>query len=450
MKQQFLNFRGDLFATAASYTAQTVIKLGSSLILTRVLKPETYGIVTIVSSLGFVIALLGDIAVTVSLVRHEHGDEPRYLNTAWTLRLGRALLNAILMFWAAPLISTLYHTPELTFPLRVYSLWFLIWPLESMSFPLAIRRTNSRIIMYSELVTNAVSTIFTLVYCYYTRDYMGMVYGILLNRLLMTVLSYQFYKDVRPRLMIDREAARELLRYTRFAVPSSFLTLALNQFDKTVFLKLFDLNLLGVFGLAGNMASPVEGLIMKVSQLVLYPRCAHDFRTVRDAFALRYYTRNTNLFLSILALPAAIGGAAQLLVGVLYDPRYAQAGMILQAFMLRAAFLSLSAPAENMLVAAGELHVILNSNVFRAVSMVLGVVIGYYLAGFMGFVYGQALSGLPPLLDCLWLQRRKGFLIVRYELYKVLFLLVTWGLAYLASILLLDLGISHVHHRASS
>jgi lipopolysaccharide exporter len=439
-RTRFLAFlKGDLFATASSFTAQVVIKLGASLILTRVLRPEAYGIVSIVSSIGVVVGLLADIAVTVSIVRHEHGDEPRYLNTAWTLRLGRGLLNTLLMFWAAPLIAQLYHAPELTFPLRVYSPWFLIWGLESMSFPLAIRQRNSRIIVYSELVTNTATTVFTLIYCYYTRDYMGMVYGILLNRLLMTVMSYGFYRDVKPRLMIDREAARELLRYTRYAVPSSFLTLALGQFDKAIFLRLFDLSLLGVYSLAGNIASPVEALINKISQLVLYPRCAHEFRTSPATFVLRYYTGNTSLYLSILALPAAVGGAAQFLVSVLYDPRYTQAGVILQAFMVRAALFSLSAPAESMLIASGELQVQLHQNIFRAASMIVGTVTGYYLGGFMGFVYGAVLSGLAPLLYLLWLQQKKGFLIVRYELYKVLFLLVVAGLAYLSSTLLMNM-----------
>jgi lipopolysaccharide exporter len=431
--------KGDLFATTASFGAQVVIKLGASLILTRVLKPEAYGIFAIVSSVGVVIALLADIAVTVPLVRHELGDEPRYLNTAWTLRLGRALLNFIIMFAAAPLIATIYHTPELTFPLRVYSLWFLIWPLESMSFPLAIRRRNSRIIVYSELFANATTTVFTLVYCSRTHDYMGMVYGLVLTRLLMTVMSYAFYRNVRPRLMIDREAARELLRYTRFAVPSSFITLALGQFDKAIFLRLFDLSLLGVYSLAGNITIPVEALIYKISQLVLYPRCAHDFRTARDAFAHRYYTRNTISFFSILAMPAALAGSAQFLIRVLYDARYAQTGIILQAFMLRAALLSLSAPAESMLTAAGELHVQLNGNIFRAVAMIVGTVAGYYLGGFIGFVYGAALSGLPPLLYYWDMQRRKGFLMIRYELYKVLFMVLTFALAYFVSHLLLNL-----------
>jgi lipopolysaccharide exporter len=436
----FLDFlRGDLFATTASFAAQVVIKLGSSLILTRVLKPEAYGIVAIVSSIGYVVALLADIAVTVSLVRHERGDQPDYLNTAWTLRLGRSLLNAILMFWAAPLLADLYHAPQLTVPLRVYSLWFVLEGFESMSFPLAIRRRNSRIVVYSDLVANTAATIFTLVYCYYTRDYMGMVYGILLNRLLLTAMSYGFYRDIRPRLMVNREASRELLRYTRYAVPSSFITLVLNQFDKMIFLRLFDLRLLGVFSLAGNIASPVEALIWRISELVLYPRCAHEFRTAPAEFSLRYYAHNIGVFISVLTLPAVVGGAAPLLIGVLYDPRYAQAGMILQAFMLRVALLALASPAEHMLIAAGELQVQLNGNIFRAVSMIVGTVAGYYLAGFVGFVYGIVLSSLAPLLYYLWLQRRKGFLTIRYELYKVAFLLLTWGLASLASNLLLDL-----------
>ena len=102
--------RGDLFATASSFAAQVVLKLGASLVLTRVLKPEAYGIVTIVVSIGVVVALLADIAVTVSLVRHEDGDTPRFLNTAWTLRLGRALLNFLLMFSAAPVIAAMTHS----------------------------------------------------------------------------------------------------------------------------------------------------------------------------------------------------------------------------------------------------------------------------------------------------------------------------------------------------
>jgi hypothetical protein len=61
-----------------------------------------------------------------------------------------------------------------------------------------------------------------------------MVYGILLNWLLLTLLSHAFFSDFRPKLQFDRRAAGEMLRFTKFTVPSSWLTLPLSQFDKNV------------------------------------------------------------------------------------------------------------------------------------------------------------------------------------------------------------------------
>jgi O-antigen/teichoic acid export membrane protein len=431
---KLVNLKGDLFATAFCFGAQAVIKLGSSLILTRILNPEAYGIIAIIVSIAFVVELIGDINVTLFIVRDNNGEQPRYLNTARTMNLARGALNTTILFLLAPFISTsLYDLPALTIPLRVFSLTFVISALQTMAFPVAIRRKRARIIMYSELAATAVSTVFSLVYCYYSRDFWGIVFGMLLSRLTMTVLSYQFYPELRPKLHFDWAAARDILGFSKFVMPSSLLTIAISQFDKIVFLRLFDLNLLGVYGLAGNIAGPIEALISKISQSVLYPRCAHNFRANRETFALMYYTENVKLFFSILILPAAVGGAAQLVIAVLYPSRYAEAGAILQAFMVRAALLSLASPAEDLLIATGEYQVGLYGNVFRAIWVCAGSLGGYYLFGFMGFVYGAALSGLPPLLYYVWLQRKKGMLIAKYEAYKLAFVLVVALSSYVTS-----------------
>jgi lipopolysaccharide exporter len=437
---KLINLQGELFATAFAFLAQAVIRLGSSLILTRILRPEAYGTITLLMSIIFVVEMLSDIGVTVFIVRDKNGEQPRYLNTAWTIRLVRYSLNSAILFLCAPWIATsFYDAPGLVAPLRVFSPWFLILGLESMSFPLAIRRKQSRILMYSELSASVLSTAFTVVYCLHAGDYWGMVYGTLLNRLLLTLLSHAFFRDFRPKLQFDRRAAGEMLRFTKFTVPSSWLTLALSQFDKMIFLRLFDLHLLGVYGVAANIAGSIEALISKVSQMVLYPRLAHGFRADRDNFPLKYYTGNIKLFATILIVPAAIGGAARLIIAVLYDPRYAQAGTILQAFMVRALLLSLASPAEDLLIAAGEYQVILHGNILRATWTVAASLAGYHFFGFTGFMYGVALSGAPPLIYYLWLQRAKGMMIVRYEFFKVAFALAVAMSAYLTSSLLLTL-----------
>jgi len=428
-----INFKGDLFATGLTFGAQGIIKVCSSLILTRILRPEAYGIITILMSILFVIEMIGDLGLNLFVIRDPNGEEPRYLNTAWTIRLFRAVLNSMIVFFGATLIAALYQTPQLVAPLRVLSLMFIIAGFASMSFPIAIRRKRSRIIVYSELAATFITTLFSIAYCYYSRDYWGLVYGVLLNSLMQTFMSYQFFKEFRPRLHFDRTAAREVLGFTKFSMPSSLLTLALSQFDKIVFIRLFDLRLLGVYGLAGNMAGPIEGLIGKISQLVLYPRCAQDFRANPKTFSLKYYTENTSLLFSILILPPVAGGAAHMIVSALYPARYAEAEAVFRAFMLRAALLSLACPSEDLLIAAGESQVILVGNVLRAIWTVVGSLIGYYCFGFIGFIYGMALSGLLPLSYYYWLQSRKGFLIPKYEVYKIGFITIAAIMSYAVS-----------------
>jgi lipopolysaccharide exporter len=437
---QWVNLRGDLFATAASFAAQAIIRLGSSMILTRILLPEAYGIITIMLSISFVIEMLADFNVTLFIIRDENGDQPRYLNTAFTIALARATINTSVLFLFAPVIAQhLYDLPALTVPLRVFSLSFIVSGLQSMSFALAIRRKRARIIMYSELTATVISTTFSLVYCHYSRDFWGIIYGILLQRVLMTVFSHQFYREESQKIQFDVAAAARIFGFTKYVMPSSLLTLALSQFDKVVFLRFFDLSLLGMYGLAGNIAGQIESLISKISQTVLYPRCAHNFRQNPDTFALSYYTENIKLFMILLFLPAAVGGAAHLIVAVLFPSRYAQAGVVLQAFMVRAAFLSLASPAEDLLIASGKYQVILHGNVFRAIGMIVASMSGYYLFGFIGFTYGAALSGLPPLVYYWWLQRKTRMLIVKYEIYKCGFLLGVALSSYLTSTLLLSM-----------
>src|SRR6202789_2368531 len=183
---------------------QALIRLVSSLVLTRVLLPEAYGTITILVSILYVIGNILDTNVTLFVVRDKNAEQPRYLNTAWTMRLIRSVVSGSVLFVCAPLIATkIYDLPALTLPLRVFSLWFLIDGFESMAFALAIRRKQARLQMYSELAASVVTTTFSILYCYHYHTFWGIAYAMLLNRLIMTVLSHVFYQDLRPRFFID-------------------------------------------------------------------------------------------------------------------------------------------------------------------------------------------------------------------------------------------------------
>lgn len=419
-----INLRGDLVASLATFAGLATVRFGSSLILTRILRPDAYGIITILLSVSFTLIMLSDVGTYMSIVRAPQGDSAAYLNTAWTIRFVRSALNAAILYFAGPAIAHLFAAPALAAPLQMYSIWFVIDAFESNSIPMAARKQNTRIVVWSDFIATVISTIFTVIYCYYSRSFWGMLYGLLLNRALFVSFSHCFYREYRPRFHFDRSAARDVFQFTRFVMPSSVLTLVLSQFDKAVFLRFFDLRLLGIYGVANNISGQVESLISRTSEMVVYPRVAHSFRTDPKAFPERYYTDNIRVFAVTGAAVAAIAGSAQLLISLLYDPRYALAGVVLQTVMIRSALLSVASPSETMLIAAGQSHVMLVGNIYRAVALVIGSVVGFYAFGFIGFLYGMALSGLPPTLYMLMRQRKINSPVFRYELYRAAYMAV--------------------------
>lgn len=426
------NLKGELFSSTFTFGVTAVIRLGSSLILTRLLNPEVYGVFTILLSFLFMVELMSDVGSTALLIRHPRGDEVKFVHTVWTIRLIRCALNFCLIFLGAPIIATIYHAQVLTNAFRLFSFWFLITGAESMSFILAQRHRRARISNYAEMISSAVMTVFVICVAAILKNEYALIYGALLQRALLTIGSYFFYRNIGVGFALDREALVDQFKLARFVMPSSLLTIVLSQYDKLVLLRLFDLTLLGIYGIAGNMLAPVTGVISHNARVVLYARCADYFRTNRATARLRYYGENRRLFAVGVALPALIAGFSQSIVAILYDPRYTMAGPILMILGLGAMIAAFQNASENLLVASGRNHIVLLANVIRLASVIPATFIGYYLFGFYGFLWFNLAATIPLLGYFYREQNRLGLLDLRSEL-KLLGAAVLLFLACLAA-----------------
>jgi lipopolysaccharide exporter len=416
---KIFNLKGELFSSTFTYGLTAIVKLASSLILTRLLNPEAYGVVAILLSVAFMLELLSDVGTIGLMIRHPRGSEPRFIHTLWTIRLLRSVLNFALLYLLAPRIAQLYETPLLTEALRTFSYTFLLGGLQSMSFIIAQRDQRSRILNYAELLTSVVMTVAVIALATVLKNHYAFIYGMLLQRLLMTVASFFYYRDIGVAFAFDREAVSDQFKFARVVLPSSMLTIVLSQYDKVILLKLFDLSLLGVYGLAASMIGPVGGLIVKNCRTVLYARCADYFRADRAAAAARYYGENVRLMRLGTLLPAAVAGLSQALVGVLYDDRYVAAGPMLLVLGLATVLAGFEHPAENLLVAAGRTHVVLMANVIRVVVLPISTLLGYYFFGFYGFLWGTLAAPVAVTWYCFWEQERQGLLVRKAEVERL-------------------------------
>jgi len=432
---RFGNLKGELFSSTFTYGVTSVIKLGSSLVLTRLLNPEAYGIFAILLSFQFMIELMSDVGSTALLIRHPRGNEVKFVHTVWTIRLIRCSINFCLVFFGAPIIAHLYSSPVLTSAFRLLSFWFLILGVESMSFVLAQRDRCARISNYTDMISNAIMTAFVIAVASILKNHFALIYGALLQRALVTIASYFFYRNVGVGLAFDREAIADQFRFARFVLPSSLLTIILSQYDKVVLLRLFNLTLLGIYGIAGNMLGPINGVIVHNARVVLYARCADYFRTDPATARSRYYDENRRLFMVGVMLPAIVAGFSQSIVAILYDARYAMVGPILMILGLGTVITAFQSTSEYLLVASGRTHIVLVANVIRLCSVIPATFLGYYFFGFYGFLWFNLAATIPLLMYFYYQQRKFDLLNLKSELSLL-------GSALL--VFLLCLGASHL------
>jgi O-antigen/teichoic acid export membrane protein len=410
------SFRSDLFSSTFTYGSLAFVRLGSSLILTRLLTPAAYGLFAILLSFAFTIEMLSDVGPTALLIRHHRGSEVRFVHTIWTIRFFRSILNFGLLFLSSPLLAALYKEPSLTAPCRLLSVTFLLTGAESMSYILAQRDQKARIGNYAEFLTNIVMTVVVIGLAFVLRNVYALLFGFLFQRALLTIVSHFFYREIGVGFAWDREAVREQFHFARVVTPSSFITMLLNQYDKLIFLRLFNTALLGVYSIAGNMLAPVRNIINNNARLILYARCSEYFRSDRKTARERYYNENRKLIFLGMLLPAIVAGLSQSIVSVLYDPRYEFGGYVLMVLGLATVVQAFLIVSQNVLFAAGVTHAILVGNALTLVVLVPASLLGYYFYGLKGFLWFNLAGSFAPLIWVYLKQQQLGLLKLRTEL----------------------------------
>ncbi|MDR3632325.1 MAG: oligosaccharide flippase family protein, partial [Isosphaeraceae bacterium] len=105
--------------TLAGYGGAQGMRLAGNLVLTRLLAPEIFGVTAIVSLFLQALEMCSDVGIGSSIVRSPRGDEPDFLDTAWTIQVARGFLlwaGAILIAWP---VAVIYGTPQLALLLPV-------------------------------------------------------------------------------------------------------------------------------------------------------------------------------------------------------------------------------------------------------------------------------------------------------------------------------------------
>ena len=77
------------FISSGAFVLENLFRLVSNLILTRLLFPEDFGLMSLVMVVIAGLQMFADLGISASIVQDDRGDDRRFLDTAWTVQIGR-------------------------------------------------------------------------------------------------------------------------------------------------------------------------------------------------------------------------------------------------------------------------------------------------------------------------------------------------------------------------
>lgn len=439
--------RGSIFEISG-YGVQQVVRLGSNLVLTRLLFPAAFGLATLVFTVLAGLSLIAETGFGPCVIQSKRGDEPDFLNTVFTIHVVRGLtLTAIMVVGAKP-TAWVFHLPQLENLLYIGSLQLLFNGFHATSV-LSLRRHlrfgwNNVLDLGQQLVTIAVMLLIAR-----ARPVpAALVVGGIVGQFFYGIATHLLPVGYRNRFRWDKEAARELATFGRWVVGSSAAAFLGAQSDRLLLGRFLGAAWLGVYGIALNLTDAIGSLAFRVTTGVLYPGLSQVARDPNRDFP-RFYSR-LRLRLDLMSMSATgfLAGSGAWVVHALWDARYESAAWIVQILCLRQALSCLVSPPEWALIAQGLTRYSFWRSIFRLFANIVLIPIGWRFWGATGVIWATSISELVAGIPVWAKARSLNILKLHRELVPIAIFVIAFaagrGLVHLLPPVRLHLH--HLHH----
>ena len=397
--------------SVAGYGLSQAIRFGSNLLMTRLLVPDMFGVMAIATVVMVGLGMFSDFGLKQNIIQSKRGDDPVFLNTAWTVQIYRGVvlwlfaLSIGLLVWLGNHLdmfpkSSAYADPRLPYVIAVVSFTTLIGGFQSTKLFEARRNLALGDVTKIDIISLVIGLLLTLSWVSINRTIWALVAGNICSALVTLVLSHARLAGVSNRWEWDRSAFQEIVHFGKWIFLSSILGFLVNQGDRLLLGGLIDATLLGVYIIAYAIFSSVEQLLNMIIGDVSFSAFSEIARERPASLKASYYRFHLIIGSVAYFCSGILMFSGQSLIGLLYDRRYEQAGWMLE--ILAAALLMTPFNLAIMCLLALGLPIIFTQIIaIRAFSMFLFVPLGIHFFGLPGALWaivGSYYSYLPSTI----------------------------------------------------
>jgi O-antigen/teichoic acid export membrane protein len=386
--------------TILEYGSGMGLRVVSSLVLTRLLLPAVFGEMTLLTTLIVGLTLLSDIGLAPSVIQSARGDEPLFLNVAWTVQVIRGTVIWLCAVAASSVMATFYHDPKLRILLPVLALTALISGFNSTNLLSLSRHMGVKRLFAIDGSMSLVSLFVTVIWAYFWPSIWAIVGGQLISILYRLVISHvpSVTPGIRNRFAWDKMSAHDIIHFGKWIMVSTAFFFFASQADRLILGRLVSLSILGIYGIAYSLSDIPRAVIVALSYRVAYPFIAKIIHLPKDEFRAkflhyRFYALLIGAFM--LSIMAVWG---HLLILKLYDPRYKDAAWMIPILALGLWHTLLYQTTSPVLFSLGKSKYGAVASVSYCATMFAAIPLSFHFFHMFGAVIAIAAGDFPVYL----------------------------------------------------
>lgn len=339
-----------------------VIRFVLQIILARILDPEHYGflaLMTVFTNLANVFIQKG---FSASLMQDKDVTEEDYSSVFW-VTLGITILTYGLIWLAAPLISLIYSQPEITKPLRYLALLLFPGALNSVMQSKAGREMNFRVVCLTNVAGVLVAGAVSIVMAYMGYGMWALVVQSVLSTAVTCVLL-RMASTWKIRWVYNWNRVRKLFAFGWKLLMSELLDTLYQELNSLVLGARFNSEILGFFNRGKQFPQFVVLSATSTVQSVMLPAMS---REQDDLAKVKQMMRDTVSLSAYVVFPimAGLAGVAAPLVEVVLGEKWLPCVPYMQIYCLALAFLPVYAGCLQGINAVGRSDLFLKLSVIK-------------------------------------------------------------------------------------
>lgn len=398
-----------VFWITAQRFSQILVNFVSGIVLARLLSPEDYGLIGMLSIFMLIAGTFIDGGFGFAIIQKKRPTQEDY-STVFFWNLGLAIVLYLILFVCAPAIASFYHVPLLSKVLRVSGIVLIINALRAIHENMLNKQFQFRKLAITSVSSSLISLVLTIWLAYKGFGVWALVAQ---NLILQTIpmIVYWLTNNWVPKLMFSLKSFKELFSFGFYMLMNSLMATIVNNIQGLLIGRLYNPALMGYYSKAHSTETLASTTISQAVTQVTFPLYSELQDQLGRLKAVIKKMTTTMAFVCFPMLFILILVAKPLFV-LLYSAKWLESVPYFQLLCISGLAASLASINTQPIVAIGKSKLMFYWGVAKQGLGVILIVGGLFLYGIWGMLIGMVIKSWTVYFI-------NAYLIAKYIGYKM-------------------------------